>query len=84
MTSKEGGFFSAEDADSPVVAGGALIRRSLGEGGDPGMGRPQKAHSISGRKKKSTRHWAMPRRFSISIMASQPHGNAPGGKRSAG
>ena len=59
-----GGFFSAEDADSPVVAGdrrneSAAMRRD----------KAPKAHSTSGRKRKSTRRWAMPPRFSISITA---------------
>src|SRR6059058_5848311 len=59
MTSKEGGFFSAEDADSPVVGGI----------GDPGHEKPPKAPSMSGQKKRSTLRLVMPPKFSISITA---------------
>ena len=59
MTSKEGGFFSAEDADSPVVAGID----------DPGYRRPPKAHSMFGRKKRSMMRSEIRPRFSISITA---------------
>ncbi len=59
MASKEGGFFSAEDADSPVVA---ADRRSAAIS----KTKP-KAHSMSGRKRRSMRRWGMPPRFSPSI-----------------
>jgi uncharacterized protein len=36
MTSKEGGFFSAEDADSPVVAAGGLSGVASAKADDPG------------------------------------------------
>src|SRR5438309_2397849 len=36
MTSKEGGFFSAEDADSPVVAAGGLSAVASAKADDPG------------------------------------------------
>jgi hypothetical protein len=39
MTSKEGGFFSAEDADSPVVAGIGLSAVASAKAGDPGHGK---------------------------------------------
>ena len=58
MTSKEGGFFSAEDADSPVVGID-----------DPGHRRPPKAHSMFGRKKRSMMRSEIRPRFSISITA---------------
>ena len=39
MTSKEGGFFSAEDADSPAVAGGGLSAVASAKADDPGHGK---------------------------------------------
>ena len=56
MTSKEGGFFSAEDADSLFEQRQTCQQTS-------------KAHFMSGRKKRSMRLSAMPQRFSILFTA---------------
>ena len=71
MTAKEGGFFSAEDADSPDRSRGSAIAGHR-------KTKP-KARSMSGRKRRSTTRSAMPRRFSIFITACKPDGNAPAG-----
>ena len=71
MTSKEGGFFSAEDADSPAVAGVASDTRP--------WRRPPKAHFTFGRKKRSTPRSAMPPRSFDFHYGVQSHGNAPEG-----
>ena len=64
MTAPEGGFFSAEDADSeiPVVAPGQRLRSR----------KKRKAPSMFGRSRKSMRRSARTPRFSTTITASKP------------
>lgn len=58
ITSKEGGFFSAEDADSPVAGIG-----------DPSHSKTAEGAFYIWTKKKSTMRWAMLLKSSISITA---------------
>src|SRR5256885_8086342 len=69
MTSKEGGFFSAEDADSPVVAGI----------GDPGHGKTAEGAFYVWTKKEVGAALGDASEIFDFHYGVQPHGNAPEG-----
>jgi uncharacterized protein len=69
MTSKEGGFFSAEDADSPVVAGI----------GDPGHGKTAEGSFYIWTKKDVDEALGDAAEIFDFHYGVQPHGNAPEG-----
>jgi uncharacterized protein YyaL (SSP411 family) len=69
MTSKEGGFFSAEDADSPVVAGI----------GDPGHGKTAEGAFYIWTKKEIDAELGNASEVFDFHYGVQPHGNAPEG-----
>src|SRR5205809_2764455 len=69
MTSKEGGFFSAEDADSPVVAAGA----------DPGHVKTEEGAFYTWIKKEIDEALGDAAEIFDFHYGVQPHGNAPEG-----
>src|SRR5947209_14935826 len=69
MTSKEGGFFSAEDADSPVVAAGA----------DPGHVKTEEGTFYTWIKKEIDAALGDAAEIFDFHYGVQPHGNAPEG-----
>jgi uncharacterized protein len=69
MTSKEGGFFSAEDADSPVVAGI----------GDPGHSKTAEGAFYIWTKKETDAALGDAAEIFAFHYGVQPHGNAPEG-----
>src|SRR5215471_4259647 len=69
VTSKEGGFFSAEDADSPVVAGI----------GDPGHGKTAEGAFYVWTKKEIDTALGDAAEIFDFLYGVQPHGNAPEG-----
>src|SRR6266540_3178668 len=69
MTSKEGGFFSAEDADSPVVAAGA----------DPGHVKTEEGAFYTWIKKEVDEALGDAAEIFDFHYGVQPHGNAPEG-----
>jgi uncharacterized protein len=69
MTSKEGGFFSAEDADSPAVAGG----------GDPGHAKNTEGAFYVWTKKEIDAALGDAAEIFDFHYGVQPHGNAPEG-----
>ncbi len=82
MTSKDGGFFSAEDADSPVVAALSPIERaSINKAATERryQARKPKARFTFGRKRKSTMRLARTAEMFKFHFGVQPHGNAPEG-----
>jgi len=79
MTSKEGGFFSAEDADSPVVAGIGLSAVASAKAGDPGHGKTAEGAFYVWTKKEIDAALGDAAEIFDFHYGVQGHGNAPEG-----
>jgi uncharacterized protein YyaL (SSP411 family) len=79
MTSKEGGFFSAEDADSPLVAAGDSSRRSGAEADDRGHVETKEGAFYIWAKKEIDAALGDAAEIFDFHYGVQPHGNAPEG-----
>jgi uncharacterized protein YyaL (SSP411 family) len=79
MTSKEGGFFSAEDADSPVVAGIGLSAVASAKAGDPGHGKTAEGAFYVWTKKEIDEALGDAAEIFDFHYGVQAHGNAPEG-----
>jgi hypothetical protein len=78
MTSKEGGFFSAEDADSPVV-GGIGLSAVASQAGDPGHGKTAEGAFYVWTKKEIDAALGDAAEIFDFHYGVQSHGNAPEG-----
>ncbi len=78
MTSKEGGFFSAEDADSPVAAGG-LSAVASAKADDPGHSKTAEGAFYVWTKKEIDAALGDAAEVFDFHYGVQPHGNAPEG-----
>ena len=79
MTSKEGGFFSAEDADSPVVAGIGLSAVASAKVDDPGHGKTAEGAFYIWTKKEIDAALGDAAEIFDFHYGVQAHGNAPEG-----
>jgi len=79
MTSNEGGFFSAEDADSPVVAGGGLSAVASAKADDPGHGKTAEGAFYIWTKKEIDAALGDAAEIFDFHYGVQSHGNAPEG-----
>ena len=79
MTSNEGGFFSAEDADSPVVAGGGLSAVASAKADDPGHGKTAEGAFYVWTKKEIDAALGDAAEIFDFYYGVQSHGNAPEG-----
>jgi len=79
MTSKEGGFFSAEDADSPVVAAGGLSAVASAKADDPGHSKTAEGAFYVWTKKEIDAALGDAAEVFDFHYGVQPHGNAPEG-----
>jgi hypothetical protein len=79
MTSNEGGFFSAEDADSPVVAGIGLSAVASAKAGDPGHGKTAEGAFYVWTKKEIDAALGDAAEIFDFHYGVQSHGNAPEG-----
>ena len=79
MTSKEGGFFSAEDADSPIVAAGGLSAVASAKADDPGHGKTAEGAFYVWTKKEIDAALGDAAEIFDFHYGVQPHGNAPEG-----
>src|SRR5437868_3872876 len=79
MSSKEGGFFSAEDADSPVVAAGGLSAVASAKAGDPGHSKTKEGAFYTWTKKEIDAALGDAAEVFDFHYGVQPHGNAPEG-----
>src|SRR6058998_2967395 len=79
MTSKEGGFFSAEDADSPVIAGIGLSAVASAKAGDPGHTKTAEGAFYIWTKKEIDDALGDIAEIFDFHYGVQPHGNAPEG-----
>src|SRR5438067_2546493 len=79
MSSKEGGFFSAEDADSPVVAAGGLSAVASAKAGDPGHSKTAEGAFYVWTKKEIDAALGDAADVFDFHYGVQPHGNAPEG-----
>ena len=79
MTSKEGGFFSAEDADSPAVAGGGLAAVASAKADDPGHGKNTEGAFYVWTKKEIDAALGDAAEIFDFHYGVQAHGNAPEG-----
>jgi uncharacterized protein YyaL (SSP411 family) len=79
MTSKEGGFFSAEDADSPVVAAGGLSAVASAKADDPGHRKTAEGAFYVWTKKEIDAALGDAAEIFDFHYGVQPHGNAPEG-----
>ena len=79
MTSNEGGFFSAEDADSPVVAGGDLSAVASAKADDPGHGKTAEGAFYIWTKKEIDAALGDAAEIFDFYYGVQSHGNAPEG-----
>jgi uncharacterized protein YyaL (SSP411 family) len=79
MTSKEGGFFSAEDADSPAVAEGSLSAVASAKAGDPGHAKSVEGAFYVWTKKEIDAALGDAAEIFNYHYGVQPHGNAPEG-----
>ena len=79
MTSKEGGFFSAEDADSPVVAAGGLSAVASAKADDPGHSKTAEGAFYVWTKKEIDAALGDAAEIFDFHYGVQPHGNAPEG-----
>jgi uncharacterized protein YyaL (SSP411 family) len=82
MTSKEGGFFSAEDADSPLVAAGDSSRRSGAEADDRGHVETKEGAFYVWTQKEIDAALGDAAEIFDFRYGVQPHGNAPEGSDS--
>jgi uncharacterized protein YyaL (SSP411 family) len=79
MKSKEGGFFSAEDADSPVVAAGGLSDVASAKADDPGYARTAEGAFYIWTKKEIDAVLGDAAEIFDFHYGVQAHGNAPEG-----
>ena len=79
MTSKEGGFFSAEDADSPVVDAGGLSAVASAKADDPGHRKTAEGAFYVWTKKEIDAALGDAAEVFDFHYGVQPHGNAPEG-----
>ena len=79
MTSKEGGFFSAEDADSPVVAGTGLSAVASAKVDDSGHSKTAEGAFYVWTKKEIDHALGDAAEIFDFHYGVQPHGNAPEG-----
>jgi uncharacterized protein YyaL (SSP411 family) len=79
MTSKEGGFFSAEDADSPVVAAGGLSDVASAKADDPGYAKTGEGAFYIWTKKEIDAVLGDAAEIFDFHYGVQAHGNAPEG-----
>jgi uncharacterized protein len=79
MTSKEGGFFSAEDADSPVVAAGGLSAVASAKADDSGHAKTAEGAFYIWTKKEIDDALGDAAEIFDFHYGVQPHGNAPEG-----
>src|SRR6266403_1457485 len=79
MTSKDGGFFSAEDADSPVVAAGGLSAVASAKADDPGHSKTAEGAFYVWTKKEIDAALGDAAEVFDFHYGVQPHGNAPEG-----
>src|SRR5205823_544986 len=79
MTSKEGGFFSAADADSPVVAAGGLSAVASAKAGDPGHSKTKEGAFYTWTKKEIDMALGDAAEIFDFHYGVQAHGNAPEG-----
>jgi uncharacterized protein YyaL (SSP411 family) len=79
MTSKEGGFFSAEDADSPVVAAGGLSAVASAKADDPGHSKTAEGAFYTWTKKDVDAVLGDAAEIFDFHYGVQAHGNAPEG-----
>ena len=79
LTSKEGGFFSAEDADSPVVAAGGLSAVASAKADDPGHSKTAEGAFYVWTKKEIDDALGDAAEIFDFHHGVQPHGNAPEG-----
>src|SRR5207247_368426 len=79
MTSKGGGFFSAEDADSPAVAGGGLSAVASAKAGDPGHAKSVEGAFYIWTKKEIDAALGDAAEIFDFHYGVQSHGNAPEG-----
>src|SRR6266481_1944650 len=79
MTSKEGGFFSAEDADSPAVAGGGLSAVASAKADEPGHGKNAEGAFYVWTKKEIDAVLGDAAEIFDFHYGVQAHGNAPEG-----
>ncbi len=79
MTSKEGGFFSAEDADSPAVAGGGLSAVASVKAGDHGHAKNTEGAFYIWTKKEIDAALGDAAEIFDYHYGVQSHGNAPEG-----
>src|SRR5437762_8609066 len=79
MTSKEGGFFSAEDADSPVVAAGGLSAVASAKADDPGHSKTAEGAFYVWTKKEIDAALGDAAEVFDFHYGVQAHGNAPEG-----
>jgi hypothetical protein len=79
MTSKEGGFFSAEDADSPVAGGIGLSAVASAKAGDPGHGKTAEGAFYVWTKKEIDAALGDAAEIFDFHYGVQSHGNAPEG-----
>ncbi len=79
LTSKEGGFFSAKDADSPAVAGVGLSAVASAKADDPGHGRNAEGAFYVWTKQEIDAALGEAAEIFDFHYGVQPHGNAPEG-----
>jgi uncharacterized protein YyaL (SSP411 family) len=79
MTSEDGGFFSAEDADSPVVAAGGLSAVASAKADDPGHSKTAEGAFYVWTKKEIDAALGDAAEVFDFHYGVQPHGNAPEG-----
>jgi uncharacterized protein YyaL (SSP411 family) len=79
MTSKEGGFFSAEDADSPIVAAGGLSAVASAKADDPGHRKTAEGAFYVWTKKETDAALGDAADIFDFHYGVQAHGNAPEG-----
>src|SRR5213078_877351 len=79
MTSKEGGFFSAEDADSPALAGGGLSAVASAKADAPGHGKNTEGAFYVWTKKEIDAALGDAAEIFDFHYGVQAHGNAPEG-----
>ena len=79
MTSKEGGFFSAEDADSPVIAAGGLSAIASAKANEPGYSKTAEGAFYIWTKKEIDHALGDAAEIFDFHHGVQAHGNAPEG-----